>query len=1104
VQFEVLGPFRLVSEGEEVAAGGTKQRAVLAMLVLAANGRVSRDRLIEGLWGENPPASAEHTLDGYISRLRKAIGPGRIERVSSGYRLRIDAGELDLGGFEDIARQGHAALAAGDSAAAAASLAAALALWRGPALADLLDEPFAAPAAAELEERRLSVLEERTEADLANGEGPSLVPELERLARAHPFRERFIASLMLALYRAGRQAAALEVYRDARRRFSEQLGLEPGRRLQELEHAILEHDPKLGAPSVVAEATQASHVPTRWKVLVGTVIAGMVVAAGLIATVDGDGRHHARATGVGAVGNLVRLDESGVVEQATQVTSAPAAVLFAAGSIWISDTAHNQLLRTDPQSGAVSDRIPLPAQPGELAAGGGSVWVSETGGSTIIRVNEATDAITQTIRLGSSPAGLAFGAGALWVGDPVDLAVLRIDGASGSIDRTIGVGIRPAALAASAGRIWVAGYDTGTVVQVDARSAAAIAIIHVGQGPSALAFSAGRLWVANRLDGTVSEVDPASARMVRTLPTGSAPIALSASGNSVWVANAFSHAIAVIDATRGELRSQTALRGQPIAIAHVPGSTSRKPSVWVAAIPPSERRGGTLVLLDTRRFASIDPQVDYEATPAGFLGLVNDTLVAFDHTTGAAGFQLVPDLALRLPETRDAGRTIVFQLRPGVRYSNGRIVRASDFARSMSRMFRVRSPGSSLFSAVDGAGACLRDPSGCRLPRGVMADDRAGTVTFHLRSADSDFLFKLALGFVVPIPPGTSMREVTSTPIVGTGPYVFAHVGTEQFTFARNPRFKEWSHAAQPDGAPDRIVWRFGLTPDQELHAVATGHGDWTGDFPSNIEYAARNYAANLHSNVFPGLYFVQLNTRRPPFDDIRVRRALNFGVDRSAVVRLSGGSILNAPLCQIIPPGLPGYDGYCPYTRGPTSNGRWRAPALDRANRLVTASGTRGQKIVVWSISDSSSAEPAAPYLASVLRLLGYRATVKVVTTQRYSAMSPATRAEMQLHLVTFGPDYPSASEIYSLFIACHGAITDGTFCDPQLDRSANRAEALRQTNPRKSALLWAKLDRTLVDRAIWVPLTTQRILDFVSSRLRDYQFSPVYHFLPAQASVR
>jgi peptide/nickel transport system substrate-binding protein len=542
-----------------------------------------------------------------------------------------------------------------------------------------------------------------------------------------------------------------------------------------------------------------------------------------------------------------------------------------------------------------------------------------------------------------------------------------------------------------------------------------------------------------------------------------------------------------IDPANGAVRKTVAVGGYSVSL------VASAAGVWVGTRPGGDHRGGRLVLLDTRRFQSIDPQVEYETPPPGFLGLVNDTLVAYDHTAGVDGFQLVPDLALRLPQATDDGRTYVFVLRPELRYSDGRSVRASDFRRAMTRLFRVGSPGTSFFSVLVGGPECVARPVSCRLPRGVVADDATRTMTFHLSAPDPDFLFKLALGLVVPIPPQTPMHEVRSHPIPGTGPYVFAQVGAKQFTFVRNPRFREWSHAAQPDGNPDRIVWRFGLSADEEIRAVASGHGDWTGDFPSDLSRVVRRYAAEVHSNVFPGGYFVQIDTRHPPFNDVRVRRALNFAVDRSEIVRLSGGPTANAPLCQVIPPGLPGYRRYCPYS-------------LDfaRAAALTAASGTRGQRVTVWSISDSGSAEAAAPYLAAVLKRLGYRAQVRVITSQQMPRLSPKAVSAMQLHPVVFGPDYPSASEIYSLFLACDGQFTHQQFCDRGLDRKAERAESLRLTDPRRSAALWASIDRTLVDRAVWVPLTTQRILDFVSPRLRNYEFSPVYHFLPAQAWLR
>ena len=338
---------------------------------------------------------------------------------------------------------------------------------------------------------------------------------------------------------------------------------------------------------------------------------------------------------------------------------------------------------------------------------------------------------------------------------------------------------------------------------------------------------------------------------------------------------------------------------------------------------------------------------------------------------------------------------------------------------------------------------------------------------------------------------------------MGTGPYVFPEVGRTQFTFTRNSRFSEWSHAAQPDGNPDRIVWRFGLTPDQEIRAVATGRADWTGDFPSDLEPVLSRYGAEVHSNVFPGGYFVQIDTRHKPLGDVRVRRALNYAIDRAEVAALTGGRRLNAPLCQTIPPGLPGYRPYCPYTSRPSRDGRWTAPDL-LAPSHSSPRPDKGSTVTVWSVSDTDTAEPAATYLAIVLTRLGFRSTVRVISSKEMGkahsgrCLADAASSSRRSARTTRRP-----AETYDLFLACHGEFNHGQFCDPALDRDAARAEALRLTDPAPANVLWARVDKKLVDDAVWVPLTTQRILDFVSTRLGNYQFSPVYHFLPAQAEI-
>src|SRR4051794_28675460 len=248
MEFLILGPLEVRDEHGSVTLGGSKPRAIVAVLLLNANRPVSAERLALALWGEGAPARAGKTLQGHVSRLRKAPGdPDAIGTSAAGYSLRVRPSELDADRFEQLAEDGRRALKAGDGEHAAELLRAALDLWRGPALADLRDEAALQTEVARLEERRLSALELRIEADLARGGDAELIDdgELQRLVREHPTRESLVAHLMLALYRRGRPTEALEAFRDARHRLVEAGGVEPGPELRALQSAILRQDRSL-------------------------------------------------------------------------------------------------------------------------------------------------------------------------------------------------------------------------------------------------------------------------------------------------------------------------------------------------------------------------------------------------------------------------------------------------------------------------------------------------------------------------------------------------------------------------------------------------------------------------------------------------------------------------------------------------------------------------------------------------------------------------------------------------------------------------------------------------------------------------------------------
>ncbi len=1097
MRFGVLGPVEMRRAGHELPLGGPKQRALLAILLLDANRVVSRDRLSDGLWGERPPASADHTLDNYVSRLRKTLGPGRLERRPPGYLLRVAPGEFDLDRFEQLFTEGRDALARGDAADAARALEAALALWRGPALADVLDEPFAQAESGRLEERRLRALEERIEAELALGAAAELIRELEELVRQEPFRERPLGQLMLSLYRSGRQAEALSVFQAGRKRFAEELGLEPGPQLVELQRRILDHDPSLAAPAAAAtqEAPRRGRRPRRLAIAAA---AGALVALGVSLGIVFATHRGGDAEPIPATSRLVGLDlQSGAVAATVSPTAKPAAVAGGNGSLWLADPDAGAIERVDLDSRTVIDRIPVDGSPGALAVGGRSLWVASIPQGGLSRVDPVTGTVTQRSRLGVDISDLAFGGAdaGLWVADATDRALIEIDPESGAVRRTLGLQLKPTALSLARAAIWVAAYDTNSIAEVDPRSGETVATIAVGNGPSALAVDGDSVWVVNTLDSTVSRIDARTGSVVATVPVGSGPAGIAVAGGFVWVANLNSSTVSRIDPRSDDVVATSKVGGGPTSIAAAGGK------IWVGTRPPASRRGGTLRLVYSHSI-SIDPALQLDLLPLQSDGLTRDGLVTYNHVPGPAGTQLVPDLAVRLPVPSAGGTVYTFRLRAGIRYSDGRQVRARDFRRGIERVFRLESGGRDLFAAIVGAAECTRRPATCDLRHGIVTNETSRTVTFRLTHPDPNLLVALSYGGLASaVPAGTPFRDTGFTPIPGTGPYRIATAGPNEIHYVRNPFFREWSHAAQPNGNPDEIVMRFGLSADEEIRAIQEGRTDWSADIvPARLLPLLRTrFPAQLHTNATTETDFFRLNTTLRPFDDVRVRRALNLAIDRRAIVRIYGGRDAAAPTCQVLPAGIAGFRRYCPFTRRPRADGVWTAPDLPLARKLVAASGARGTRVTVWGWSDDATISPAVVrYTASVLRRLGFRTRVRIV-----SHASPGPLTESPIQLIPAGWLDTTPYNFLGPWFSCNGAANAGFFCDPALDRTIRLARGLEAANPRAAASLWARADRAVVDQAAWVPLVNPRLIDFVSARVRNYQHHPYWGILADQLVV-
>jgi YVTN family beta-propeller protein len=1123
LQFRVLGPIEVSGGGQSLPLGGPQQRALLADLILNAGSIVSTARLIRDLWGDDPPPTASHTVETYVSRLRRVLrdasAPGVLLTRPPGYILNIEPGHVDAFRFEQLARDGTAAAGRGDDAEASAHLRTALALWRGQALADVADTPFARSAATRLNDQHLLAEERRIESDLKLGRAQDLVPELEALVASHRYHEPFHRQLMLALYRSGRQSEALGAFRRARGLLAGELGIEPGPELRRMEQAILRQDPELEQPPAlppqrprrrepaparpppvpVAPAPRTRH---RRRALIAAGLAlAVAVAAGVPLALRAAQTHKSvPANGIGV------LSASGTsVTSALAMPSPPASLAAGGGSVWATSPDGNAVYRIDPATQAITQAIGVGAGPDGIAWADGDVWVANSSGGTVSRIDSVTGQVVQTIGAGSEPARVAAGPGAVWVTDPVGSTVSRIDPSSGQLTQTIALTSPPYAIALGAGSVWVTSPADDSVTRIDPVAGQPIQTISVGADPSAIAYGFGSVWVANGLDSTVSRINPGTGTVTQTIPVGNGPTALAVAHAGVWVADAAAGTVVRIDPATGGVASSLYFGDPTLALAVVRGA----PWVGTGAGDASRHRGGTLRLLSASWLGTIDPAMSYPSMPPVFTEATYDTLATFQRVGGSGGLQLVPDLALALPMPQAGGTEYTFVLRPGLHYSNGAPVRPEDFRYALARVFALNPAARSFFTGLLGADAC-HSGSPCNLARAITVDDHAQTVTFHLTAPDGDFLYKLAFSFTAPVPASVPVHDVGTSPVPATGPYMITRdVPGREIDLARNPDFRLWSAAAQPGGFPDRMVWSIGLTPGQEVAAIEAGRADWALDPPPGYQSLNARYPSQVHLNPLPGISYVAFNVTVPPFNDLRVRQAVSLAADRNQAVSALGGPGAAQPTCQILPPGVPGYRPYCPFTVDPGASGTWIGPDLARARQLVAASHTEGMRVVVWAHQWDG---PLGPYAVEVLRELGYRASLTVASVPAFARNVNDTRRQVQASVGTWVADYPSASDFFDLHFQCSTFVpadpadtrSGDFFCDPDIDRQMDQADQLQTSNPQAAADIWAKVDQEITDLAVWVPFVGLRFADFTSARVGDYQYNPIWGILLDQLWVR
>ncbi len=615
MEYRILGPLEVVADEQVLDLGGRRQRAVLAALVLRANEVVSVDLLVEDVWGASPPPTAVKAVQGHVSALRKQLGIERIRTTTGGYILTLEDGELDADRFAQLVDEARSRNAAGEAGPALQALEEALALWRGPPLADLAYDDFAQAEIARLEELRLAALEERVDVELARGRHRQLVGDLERLISRHPLRERLRGQLMLALYRSGRQAEALEAYAAARRTLVDELGIEPGRTLQQLEQAILQQSPELDPAPPAAEPAAATSgdtepVDARRRRLG---LRDLVLLAGGGALVTAAAAAALALTGGGSdepddLGNSIAAITPGksLEVQYTPVGNTPSTIRVGEGAIWVLNSDDSTVSKLDAESGEVVKTFGAGGTLTDLAVGEGAVWVgigeaspgplTEINTTRILQVDPTTATVVRTISLpgrasalGGGSGGhrllgtsqLAVGAGAVWAVTP-DSGVARIDPSSGAVLKLP----VPRAQSVAAGRegVWLLSADRPELIQINPRSNAERRRIPVATDSlDALAVGGGSLWATDLGEGLLWRIVPKKNPIARTIETGFGSLSVAFAGGSAWVTNFITDEIIRVDAETNRIQ-RARLVGTP------PSVTATPDGAWVsvAAAPRRE------------------------------------------------------------------------------------------------------------------------------------------------------------------------------------------------------------------------------------------------------------------------------------------------------------------------------------------------------------------------------------------------------------------------------------------------------------------------------------------------------------------------------------
>ena len=1105
MDFRILGPLEVRDDGRELPLGGGKQRALLALLLIHPNTSISTDRLIDELWDDQPPPTAGKILHNYVSQLRRVLGDDRLQTQARGYALRVEPGELDLDRFRHSLEEGRRAQAAGDPERASLLLGEALALWRSSPLADFAYEAFARDEIGRLEELHLSASVERIDADLALGRHVDVIGELEALVAQHPLQERLRGQLMLALYRSGRQAEALQVYQDARRTLAEELGLEPGQALQRLEQSILTHDPAIEQPA--SEQPRPASADARsgsrgWpatlrsqRVLVTVLAAAALVGAGAaVVFVWGDDSVPAAPITGNAVA-IIDPDSNRVTGQVA-VGAGPAALAVGNGSLWVANTVDQSVSRVDLASEEATRVIAVGGVPKSLATGRNAVWVVRRrpdGRPELIRIDPRFDLVAPDRRLlrGGDPqawarAGVAAGPDGVWAGAEGG-SLERLDPARKALTTRIDTGNSLASIAIGAGGVWVSDSHGNSVARIDPAQNLVTATTPVGNGPDALAVGEAAVWVADRRDGAVVRIDPATNSVTHTIKVGRGPTGVAVGLGSVWVANSRDGTVSRIDPLRKEVMQTIGVGGSPRAIAIANGR------VWVSVQTALFKPGVQDDVLRVASFGidSLDPAIGYTFSAWSIEYVTWAMLLKYPARQAPEGSRLVPEVAAAMPARSADGRTYTFTIRSGFRFSppSNAPVTAQTFKFSIERALSPKIPdGQARNFAGDIVGVEAYEAGKAKHISGIRA--RGNTLTVQLTDASPDILSRLALPLFCPVPPDTPAAATGVTTVSSAGPYYVAAYKPDQgAVLKRNPNY----HGSRPHVFAE-IDYETSIGAAQSVTEIEAGTSDFAvvsgADADDQLASlgarygpgspAARAGGQRLFVNPLLGFVYLALNTSRPLFANADLRKAVNYALDRRAIAF----GPLEQPTDQFLQPGVPGFRDTQVY---PLS------PDLARAKRLARGHGGRA----VLYAGVESGAHKEAQLIKAELALIGIDVQIKSFPNFGVYHLVGRRGEPFDMALTSWFPAYPDPSNVLNyLFdgrsIRATANSNQSYFDDPAYNRKL--AAAAQLAGPQRYAAYQALEADLLRNAAPAAPIYNFEEQEFFSARIGCQVYQPVY----------